>query len=159
MKKSMTGWTSAVACCLASVAMAATVTINPGNGVETNVTARFTGALAHESVLRFYREHPVDLFVLVSKSEGLPVSVMEALSFGVPAVVTDVGGCAELVCDGENGYVLPADFTDELLRQTIRRAMCATDDLRAAAFETWRSRFTADNFRQFVQTLLSADDH
>ena len=44
MKKSMTGWVSAAACCLTSVAMAATVTIAPGNGVETNVTARFTGA-------------------------------------------------------------------------------------------------------------------
>ena len=43
MKKSRTGWVSAAACCLAGVAMAATVTIAPGNGVATNVTARFTG--------------------------------------------------------------------------------------------------------------------
>ena len=44
MKKLTRGSVSVAACCLAGVAMAATVTIDPGNGIETNVTARFTGA-------------------------------------------------------------------------------------------------------------------
>ncbi len=118
------------------------------------VTARFTGALAHEDVLRFYREHPVDLFVLVSSREGLPVSVMEALSFGVPAVVTDVGGCTELVRDGENGYVLPRETSPAQIAQTICRAMADGQRLRCAAFDTWRSRFVArENYLRFVQRI------
>ncbi len=118
------------------------------------VTARFTGALPHEAVLRFYGEHPVDLFVLVSTREGLPVSVMEALSFGVPAVVTDVGGCTELVRDGENGYVLPADLTAAILAQTLLRAMADGERLRDAAFATWQSRFVArENYLRFAQRI------
>lgn len=117
------------------------------------VTARFTGALPHTQVLDFYRTHPVDLFVLLSTREGLPVSVMEALSFGVPAVVTDVGGCTELIRDGENGYVLPADFSNALLQSTLERAMRQAQSMREAAFRTWQSRFTADNFRLFADLL------
>ena len=118
------------------------------------VTAHFTGELPHAQVLRFYREHPVDLFVLLSTREGLPVSVMEAQSFGVPAIVTDVGGCTELIRDGENGYVLPASFSDALLRSTLERAMRSPQTMRDAAFRTWQTRFTADNYRQFA-TMLS----
>lgn len=118
------------------------------------VTARFTGMLAHEDVLRFYREHPVDLFVLVSSREGLPVSVMEALSFGVPAVVTDVGGCTELIRDGENGYVLPRETSPAQIAQTLRRAMADGDRLRGSAFDTWQSRFAArENYLRFVQRI------
>ena len=45
-----------------------------------------------------------DLFTLVSDSEGLPFSAMEAMSFGLPLVLSDVGGCGTLV-DG-NGILV-----------------------------------------------------
>ena len=48
-----------------------------------------------------------DVFCLSSHHEGLPVALMEALALGVPVVVTDVGGMAELVADGEQGLVVP----------------------------------------------------
>ena len=120
------------------------------------VTARFTGALAHEAVLDFYRTHPVDLFALVSSREGLPVSVMEAMSFGVPAVVTDVGGCTEIVRDGENGYVLPKALTPECLCGTLLRAMEDGARMRDAAFAAWQSRFVArENYLRFAQDVTT----
>ena len=49
-----------------------------------------------------------DVFCLAStKREGLPRSVIEAMAYRVPAVVTDSGGSPELVVDGESGYVVP----------------------------------------------------
>lgn len=70
-----------------------------------------------------------DVFCLPSiKREGLARSVIEAMVYGVPAVVTDVGGSPELVVDGESGYVVPAkdpqalaDALEKLYRDTELR--------------------------------------
>lgn len=46
------------------------------------------------------------IFVLSSRKEGLPFSILEAMSFALPCVVTDVGGNREAVVDNENGYIV-----------------------------------------------------
>ena len=72
----------------------------------------FKGALSRDQVYAYYRSTPVDVFVNASEVEGIPLSIMEALSFGIPAVATKVGGNPEIVEDGVNGYVVPRDFSD-----------------------------------------------
>ena len=49
-----------------------------------------------------------DLFVLPSISEGLPVSLLEAMAACKPVIVSSVGGNKEVVVHGENGLVVPA---------------------------------------------------
>jgi glycosyltransferase involved in cell wall biosynthesis len=56
----------------------------------------------------------VDLFLLTSDREGMPNSVMEAMTLGLPCVVTDVGATAELVVHGQTGYVCPPGDHDAL---------------------------------------------
>lgn len=68
-----------------------------------NDTVRFEGQSAEVS--RYL--HRAHVFVLSSLWEGLPYTIIEAMASGLPVVTTDVGGCRELVIDGETGSVVP----------------------------------------------------
>ena len=119
-----------------------------------NIMVSLPGTLPHEQVLRYYRMHPVDVFVSVSGAEGLPVSAMEAMSFGVPIVMTDVGGCAELFDGEKNGVLLPADFSDAQLAATLQAVIAGGEEMREAALDVWRRRFDADNnYNRFADRI------
>lgn len=49
-----------------------------------------------------------DCFVLASRDEGLPMAIIEAMSFGIPIIATNVGGIPDLVNDNINGLLVPA---------------------------------------------------
>lgn len=61
-----------------------------------------------------------DTFVLPSYNEGLPMSVLEAMSWGVPVVTTRVGGIPELITDGVNGFLIDAGDQKELSNALIK---------------------------------------
>ncbi len=80
------------------------------------------GYVSNQSLINFYQNQHVDLFVNVSYSEGLPVSIMEALSFGIPVIATDVGGTSELVSD-KVGELISSTFTSDSLGQNIEKLL------------------------------------
>ena len=65
----------------------------------------FAGSLGADRVAQLYRE--ADVFCLASFTEGVPVSLMEAMSHRLPVVTTRITGIPELVEDGVSGALLP----------------------------------------------------
>lgn len=80
-----------------------------------------------------------DIYTLPSYREGLPVSVLEAMSMGLPVVTTDAPGCREAVQEGVNGRLVPvadapalAEALEALIRNPeLRRQMGAAGRQRA----------------------------
>jgi glycosyltransferase involved in cell wall biosynthesis len=70
----------------------------------------------------------VDIFVLSSISEGLPVSVVEGMRSSLPVVATTVGGLPEVVKDGVSGYLVKPGDPDALAERLI--ALCKSPELR-----------------------------
>ena len=92
----------------------------------------FTGFLRKKALSDELRRH--DVFVTASRSENMPVSVLEAMATGLPVVAVDALGMPELVRDGQNGFVVaPSDaaamaerfallLRDDSLRKTFGEA-------------------------------------
>ena len=126
-----------------------------------NIQYNFHGFIDNASLMRVYSKVPYHMFLNVSISEGVPVSIMEALSFGIPTIATDVGGTNEIVYDKRNGFLLPADFE---LNQLVKYIMDIYQDyssskcmLRLEARKTWGEYFSAEvNYPDFISIMRLA---
>jgi len=70
------------------------------------------------------------VFVLPSYNEGLPLSMLEAMAWGLPVIVTPVGGISEIVHDGENGLVVEPSNIEQL--SSAMKSLIVNDDLRTS---------------------------
>jgi glycosyltransferase involved in cell wall biosynthesis len=125
-----------------------------GLGLESRV--RFLGVRADVAdILR-----ASDVFVLSSRWEGNPMSVMEAMAAGLPVVSTAVGGVPELVREGKTGLLVPSEDAGALAQalQALvddparRQAMGAAARQHAVAH--FDIRHTARGYEQLYETLL-----
>ena len=126
------------------------------NSLPENVEIDLKGVMSNAEVINFYQQNHVDLFINVSESEGVPVSIMEALSFGIPVAATDVGGTAEIV-DEKVGKLLPKDITANDIAQTISnfKSLSKQNDFRKNARVQWSELCDAKkNYLEFVKLLI-----
>ncbi|MCC5929256.1 MAG: glycosyltransferase [Cyclobacteriaceae bacterium] len=84
-----------------------------------NVNVEFPGWMEADEVQKYYAENSIDLFISLSDSEGIPVSIMEALAAGIPVFSTDVGGISEIVDDTSGTLVSPNLSDDQILEKLI----------------------------------------
>lgn len=105
------------------------------------LTTELRGQTPNEDITRFYADNRVDVFVNASRSEGVPVSIMEAIAHDIPVVATAVGGTPEIVGpELGTGELVPADVDAERLAGTIRAVLDAPDEAYSPR-TVWESEF------------------
>ncbi len=121
------------------------------------VTYEFKGRTPKTEIMDFYRENNVALFINCSDVEGIPVSIMEAMSYGIPAVARDVGSNREIV--NENcGALLPSRITPRDLASCIDRILDVSGEsmlkMRKAAIETVKNNYDCiKNYTSFFHNV------
>jgi len=111
---------------------------------KENVIYQLPGSMKPAQIHALYEKTPFDVFINTSEGEGVPVSIMEAMRCGIPAIAADVGGTAELVVDGcgwtfdfEEGAQGVLKCLKELSEMTLDEAMT----MRRNAQEQWEKGF------------------
>lgn len=124
-----------------------------------NLDVELPGWLGREAIYGFHRDRQPNCFVNLSSSEGVPLSIMEALSMRIPVVATAAGGTGEMV-DDSVGAILPVEVDARTAAAAIRRVVDAGEPMRAAArrrFETEASTDVAvEALRRGVPEFLVA---
>jgi glycosyltransferase involved in cell wall biosynthesis len=114
----------------AHAAEPATRLVLKGDGPEEQATRALVSSQGLGGIITFEGRTPydrvpgdlrrADIFVSTATSDGTPVSLLEAMSSGLPCIATAVGGVPEWVRDGENGLLIPprdpAALADRILR-------------------------------------------
>jgi glycosyltransferase involved in cell wall biosynthesis len=125
---------------------------------NTNITYDFIGHLDNNSLKKYYYDNYFDCFVSTTKTEGgNPVSMMEALSFGIPVIATNVGGVPELV-NSDTGILLDSENCVEELINALHRFTIMTntekETLRRSCRKYWENNYRAETqYRKFVKCL------
>lgn len=126
---------------------------------KDNITYSFKGYVPRKDIYEYYQTTYVHCFINLSESEGSPVSIQEALAFGIPVIGTDVGGVSEMI-DG-NGYLLTDNPAPEEIACRIKMLANLNEeayaDMRKRSLEIWRQDYdqieNAKRFRDFLLTV------
>lgn len=131
-----------------------------GEALGPNISYNFAGSVSNLELMKIYAEKHFDLFINVSESEGIPVSIMEAMSFGIPVIATDVGGTSEIVENCYNGVLIEPEFIPgEVAGIIINLSNSDNSDMRSAARKSWEKKYNAvNNYRKFYEDLEKQRD-
>ena len=127
--------------------------------LSSNIKVSFAGNISNTELMKRYAAKDFYVFLNVSSSEGLPVSIMEAMSFGIPCIATDVGGTGEIV-NNDDGILMSKDATPGEIAEAIRSVYNMKEDdyqaLRHDARRFWENHFDANhNYNDFLEELTS----
>lgn len=138
------------------------------NELSISSNIHFYGNITREKLYQSYKS--ADILVLPStivdgQTEGLGVVLLEAMASGVPVIGSNTGGITDIIEDGVNGLLVPADEPQALADAIIR--ILENSDLaerfRKAGLETVRERFTwdviTDQFVKVYQEILKESHH
>lgn len=100
----------------------------------------------------------IDIFVLASLSEGMPLTLIEAMAYGKPIVATNVGGINELVKDGTTGFLVPAENSGALAEAIIKliESPQKRQTFSTEVFRRYRDVYSAEKIISEIELLYRA---
>lgn len=125
---------------------------------KTNIDYEFLGEMKNEDAIKYILNNEFDFLLNVSSTEGLPMTMMEAMSMSIPVVGTDVGGVSEIIDDNINGYLINSNFENENLCSIFESYSAMKHDakmeMRNNAFLTWQNKFNdVANYSDFANSI------
>jgi glycosyltransferase involved in cell wall biosynthesis len=130
--------------------------IGSASALPQNVTWEFNGQTGQNELNKFYSQTSVNLFIHLSETEGLPLAIVEALSYGIPAMACNVGGIPEIVNE-QTGILLPENFDVRLVAHKIvnfRSSHMNDLKFRKGVRDFWKNNFDAEkNYPEFVEIV------
>jgi glycosyltransferase involved in cell wall biosynthesis len=123
---------------------------------KPNIIYEFKGLVDNDKIMEYYQTKKPDGFITTSKNEGSPVSIQEAISFGIPVIGTNIGGIPEMI-DG-NGILIPVNMKPEDVAEAVMKIYNMDSDqyisMRKKSFEIWKKDYDRNkNLRKFVQII------
>ncbi len=126
-------------------------------GNKENISYVFKGSVDNKTLLEYYRNSYFDLFVNCSDSEGIPVSIMEAYSFGIPAMARNVGGNCEIVIDDTGDYLIDGKAAPNILAEKIINYANKTEEekkmRRIAVTKIFNDKFSGKAIEEFARDI------
>jgi glycosyltransferase involved in cell wall biosynthesis len=134
-----------------------------GDGSERKMLEGLAAELGISEAVKFWGQQldvapffsAADIFIMSSKSEGLPISLLQAFSLGMPVIVTDVGGMAEAVRLAQAGLTVPpadpAAMTEAILQLASGNA--PREQFSAHAKKAFHSHFSLETMADAYMEL------
>lgn len=113
------------------------------------------GTVDNSVILDYYEDNQVDCLISVSESEGIPVSMMEAISYGIPVLATDVGGVSEIVTS-QTGRLINKNYTQTEFNNQLMYVLENVQEYSKTAISFFEENYNAEkNYKLFYKEISS----
>ena len=123
-----------------------------------HIKAELRGFVPNTDIKNFYNSEGVAVFINLSEGEGIPVSIMEAISFGIPVLASAVYGNPEIAVR-ETGFCVPYDSSPAEIASLLNEFLIDTEKqkkIRNTSRQFHEDNYSAErNYRIFADEILS----
>lgn len=130
---------------------------------NSNIEVVLMGHVDTKTIYDYYKRHSIDCFINLSTTEGIPVSIMEAISFGIPIIATNVGGVNEILTNNDNGFLIDEIYNTNAIQMTVNKFVNLTIKeqslMRLKSREIWEEKFNAvKNYSDFYEYIKKSKE-
>lgn len=120
---------------------------------EANLEILLLGFMENYEVIDYYKKNNLNIFINISTTEGVPVSIMEAISANIPILATNVGETGEIVTI-ETGVMIDKDFSQTEFNNGINFIISNYETISKTISKYWFLHYNANlNYNNFYKVL------